>query len=461
MRPEEPMPEPTNASSVLEAVLRFNAGRNEALVARKLEAIAGGPFAFFRGAAHLFYDGWSDAAVRAAGVAEVPLTWAVGDLHLENFGSYRGDNRLTYFDVNDFDEAELAPATVDLTRLLTSVLLATAAPDGDTTLGRGLCVCLLASYRAALAIGTARWLERRVARGPVRTLLRQVRTRSRGDLLAEWTERGQGRRRIRVRPGHTRPATADECDAVRETLAAFARRVPNDDVLSATDLEELLPDAERRTLSAGLPGRLAARVGRPRAFGEVIDVAHRVAGTGSLGLPRYVVLVRDRAAPSRHALLDLKAARASILRDAGVSRPHREAWPTDAARVVVIQRRVQAVPPAHLAAVDMGATSFVLRELQPSADRVRLADLAGRSRQLATLMHSVGQVVAWAQLRSGGSGGAGTADAWREWARSLDRTAVRALLDDAHARYDATRRQWRAFVSVLRARSAAGAGGVR
>ena len=52
---------------------------------------------------------------------KAPLTWCCGDLHFENFGSYKGDNRLVYFDINDYDEAALAPATWDMLRLLTSL----------------------------------------------------------------------------------------------------------------------------------------------------------------------------------------------------------------------------------------------------------------------------------------------------------------------------------------------------
>ncbi len=40
---------------------------------------------------------------------------------MENFGSYKGDNRQVYFDINDFDEGALAPASWDLVRLLASI----------------------------------------------------------------------------------------------------------------------------------------------------------------------------------------------------------------------------------------------------------------------------------------------------------------------------------------------------
>ncbi len=53
-----------------------------------------------------------------------PVSWICGDLHLENFGSYKGNNRLVYFDLNDFDEAILAPTYLELVRLVTSIFIA-------------------------------------------------------------------------------------------------------------------------------------------------------------------------------------------------------------------------------------------------------------------------------------------------------------------------------------------------
>jgi hypothetical protein len=69
---------------------------------------------------------------------------------------------------------------------------------------------------------------------------------------------------------------------------------------------------------------------------------------------------------------------------------------------------MQAVPVALLEAVTMDERPFVLRALQPSDDRVNLgqADAA----QLEQLVGTMGQLVAWAELRSAGRDGSATAD---------------------------------------------------
>ena len=88
---------------VVDRIARFNIGREPERLALKYAAMRSGAFRFFRGTCHLFYEDWP---VRAP-LDRAPRTWVSGDLHLENFGTYKGDDRLTYFDINDFDEARL------------------------------------------------------------------------------------------------------------------------------------------------------------------------------------------------------------------------------------------------------------------------------------------------------------------------------------------------------------------
>ncbi len=77
-------------------------------------------FRFYRGTCHIFYE---DLA-KANNMPPSPLAWICGDLHLENFGSYKATNRLVHFDLNDFDEAILAPAAWEVVRMVTSILIA-------------------------------------------------------------------------------------------------------------------------------------------------------------------------------------------------------------------------------------------------------------------------------------------------------------------------------------------------
>lgn len=87
------------------------------------------------------------------------MTWVCGDLHLENFGSYKGDNRLVYFDLNDFDEAALAPANRELIRMVASLLSGADTLAIRQSEARALCLSFLDAYAASLAAGKAYWIQ--------------------------------------------------------------------------------------------------------------------------------------------------------------------------------------------------------------------------------------------------------------------------------------------------------------
>jgi hypothetical protein len=77
---------------------------------------------------------------------DAPPVLSVGDLHLENFGTWRdADGRLVW-GVNDFDEAAVMPSVLDLVRLATSIQL---APDLELS-NRRAAEALLKGYRAGL-----------------------------------------------------------------------------------------------------------------------------------------------------------------------------------------------------------------------------------------------------------------------------------------------------------------------
>jgi hypothetical protein len=77
---------------------------------------------------------------------DAPQVLSVGDLHLENFGTWRdADGRLVW-GVNDFDEAAVMPYVLDLVRLATSIQLAPDLEIGN----RRAAAALLRGYRKGL-----------------------------------------------------------------------------------------------------------------------------------------------------------------------------------------------------------------------------------------------------------------------------------------------------------------------
>lgn len=306
------------------------------------------------------------------------MTWACGDLHLENFGSYKGDNRLVYFDINDFDEAALAPATWDLIRSLTSIVISAQQLLMPKAGVHAIAVKFIEAYVTTLSTGKALWIERDTSHGVVRDLLDQVRHRLRSEFLDRRTELHRGRRRFRLDAVKTLKVTVEQRQAVNAFVDQFARTQEHPE------------------------------------FYKVIDVARRIAGTGSLGIDRFAILVEGRGSPDRNYLLDLKQALTSTVAHHWPAIQPR--WPTEADRIFAIQQRMQAVPMAFLHAVQWKEASYILRALQPAEDRVNAHAIEHNVDSFLGLVHAMGQCLASAQLRSTGRQGSADADQLIEFA---------------------------------------------
>ena len=170
--------------------------------------------------------------VVAPELGEAPAVAGVGDLHAENFGTWRDQEGRLAWGVNDFDEADTVPYTADLARLATSAVLACRI-DRLRLPEPAAVAAVLAGYGHGITEGAS----------PV--------------VLAE---------RRRWLAALVRPLLDDE--------RRFWRLVE-----SWPEAEEPLPDPARALLAAVAPG-----AEWPHA------VRTRVAGVGSLGRPRFVAV---------------------------------------------------------------------------------------------------------------------------------------------------------------------------
>ena len=78
-------------------------------------------FSFMRATFYRWLELWKETC---AELANAPVILAVGDLHVENFGTWRDQEGRLVWGVNDFDEAFDLPYTNDLVRLALSAHLA-------------------------------------------------------------------------------------------------------------------------------------------------------------------------------------------------------------------------------------------------------------------------------------------------------------------------------------------------
>lgn len=162
-------------------------------LAEKRTEMRKGPFPFFRAT----YWRWAEIVLGIAPeLAAAPNVLAIGDIHLENFGTWRdADGRLVW-GVNDVDEAAEMPYVLDLLRLATSGLLAGPSTAQDAS---RIEQALLCGYAAGLEQPGPAVLDRDLA------WLRRLVVVAEGHRQEFWDKLKKKRRRFEARPADERP----------------------------------------------------------------------------------------------------------------------------------------------------------------------------------------------------------------------------------------------------------------
>ncbi len=326
---------------------------------RKIEALTNSTFQFFRGTFHLMaWDLFLDRVPEAK--SATPEGLIVGDLHLENFGIYRGQSGELCFDVNDFDDVGQGPLDLDLKRLCTSALLLPGLAEG-----------VRVNTARAIAVAWAEEVDKLGGRFPVlpwtlakadgrvRELLQEHGHKTREELITKVAP-GRGHKRFDDPQKFARPARP----WVQTVEKAFAEYQDSLKQLKAPEV--------------------------PTKSCDVLDVAYQFKGTGSLGRLRFSVLVGEG---EERRMFELKAARPSVL-DAARSRPP----PRDRARAQTASiRRLQGDPWPRVAATHLGKWDALGRENDPAEEKItsdRFARGDAHHEELLAYARQCGQVLA-------------------------------------------------------------------
>jgi hypothetical protein len=121
----------------------------EADLALKHKLMRGSVFVFLRGTFYRWAALWQETV---PDLAKAPRVLAVGDLHVENFGTWRDLEGRLIWGVNDFDEVARMPYAVDLVRLVTSAIF--AKRENDLAIAEGDAAdAVLQGYSASLESG--------------------------------------------------------------------------------------------------------------------------------------------------------------------------------------------------------------------------------------------------------------------------------------------------------------------
>jgi uncharacterized protein (DUF2252 family) len=305
--------------------------RMTVVLSRKQARMSASPFAFLRGSAPLFYRVLAHAPRLARGPDEDGML--SGDLHLENFGAYRPDSPSrtadrVVFDLNDVDETFIGPLHLDLLRVLVSTLLAARAWGCNAAAAIELAGAFLDGYQRGRGGGRGLAVP-----PPVTELLARVAARKRKELLDKRTVVVGNHRRFRIGPNLLR--------LPRGTRKACAQAF--------------------RRFAAGE----AKRAGHSLERFAVLDVAFRVAGTGSLGTFRVAVLVAGHGTRDGAWMFDMKGMGESA--GARFSTGPVESGPE---RVATALRTLLRFPPTMLGTVRALGHGLLVRRLTPQEDRL-------------------------------------------------------------------------------------------
>jgi len=336
----------------------------------KFRKMAADPFAFYRGAACLFFadmetveDRWADE--------RTSRVWVHGDLHTENFGTYMNSEGLLVFDVNDFDEAYLGHFSWDLRRFAASLALMgwqKALPEDEV---RRLAGAYLQAYvdQVRRYHATDDDLAEFALRldntaGPVHDLLLAARARTRVGLLDSMTVVTDHERHF-VDGARSRHLSASERSMV---LAAFDRYL------------DTIPRSKRSE--------------RPMFYNVKDVVASTGFGIGSAGLPAYNVLIEGyNQALENDIVLSMKQGNHPAASRVVTDQRVRGFFEHDGHRTVVSQRALQAHTDQFLGWTTIGDTGFVVSELAPYETDLDWSDITEPD-EIAPLVEDLGRATA-------------------------------------------------------------------
>jgi uncharacterized protein (DUF2252 family) len=292
-----------------------NATREQDLVPVRHGRMMVSPFTFYRGA----------ATIMAADLRHTPRAGLVaqlcGDAHLSNFGVFASPERSLLFDLNDFDETLPGPFEYDVKRMAASFTIA-GRNNGSTK----------AETRAATRASVRSYREGMSAFSKMGTMEMWYARISEEELLAalkDLARTGSGDRKKQAKKGAKTTKAITAKARTRDSLQALSKlgelvdgryRIVNQPpiVIPVRDMPAaagMSPDEVQAAIDHQFRSYRATLQSDRRELlerFEIIDVARKVVGVGSVGTRAFIVLLqgRDQQDP---LFLQVKEATASVL----------------------------------------------------------------------------------------------------------------------------------------------------
>ena len=330
----------------MELLVTANHGRAEQLLPIKWERMAVSPFGFFRGAVPLM----------AADLAPLPTTGLnvqiCGDAHVRNFGAYAGPDGRLIFDINDFDETITAPWEWDIKRMSASLVLAGREAHAKDEQCESAVVRFVSTYRKKM---------REFAAMPYLQLARlEINRTDRAAPIAATLLKAQRNTPQQTLEKLTKPEGKSK--RVFKDDGRILFHVPNEEAKIV--IEALQP--YKQTLHAEYR-QVFERY-------EVLDVAFKVVGTGSVGTRDYCLYLVGNGEQDPLFLQIKEEPPSSYAKH--LTNP--ETHENQGQRVVEGQRRMQSRSDIFLGWTRMEGRDYLVRQLRDHKASVAPEELRGK-----------------------------------------------------------------------------------
>ena len=269
----------------VELLERQAASRVPELVPVRYGRMLTSAFSFYRGAALIMAHDLADTPV--SGVT----TQLCGDAHLSNFGLFGSAERKLVFDLNDFDETLPGPWEWDVKRLAASLAVAGRENGLTRKIRNRIVLTAIAQYRTAM--------REFAAMGNLDVWYAHLDAEA---VQAELATELDATQRKRLAKSLAKAHTRDSMQALEKLtrLDQGERRIVADPPL-VVPVADLLPEFERDELTRRLRQLIAdysQSVSSDRRTlidqYEVVDIARKVVGVGSVGTRAWIILLLGR-----------------------------------------------------------------------------------------------------------------------------------------------------------------------
>ncbi len=348
----------------IQAIEAWNADLSSEDRAAKYCKMSAAPLAFYRGSNHLFWADLAHDARLAQFGNEKTRTWIQGDLHLYNYGAFDDDSARIVYGLNDFDESLIADYQYDIWRMAVSLVLAARETAILTASEQAQLIDTFSeTYLDTLAAYRGNDNELKAVYDATNTygrlddfLLQTEQDNSRIKMLDKWTVKVNGERRFDVGNPKLETPSAVERDALIQAMPGYG--------LSLTGGRNYDP-----------------------AYFRVKDAARRLfAGTGSLGTPRFYLLIEGAtASEDDDRILDVKRQgkpAAYYFLDTASRAEYDAAFALDAQRHALAMNALTKHTDDHLGFMTLSDGGYSVRERSPYKEAFPLYELTSLTRWL-------------------------------------------------------------------------------